>query len=62
MGFGLLQGLGTTLLIRRVTETLTVTKDHKVEQERQHIYYDFYLTTAPMFEPLTVLGFQSLVL
>ena len=30
-----------------------VTKDHKVEQERQHIYYDFYLTTAPMFEPPT---------
>ena len=28
-----------------------VTKDHKVEQERQHIYYDFYLTSAPMFEP-----------
>ena len=28
-----------------------VTKDHKVEQGRQHIYYDFYLTTAPMFEP-----------
>ena len=28
-----------------------VTKDHKVEQERQHIYYDFYLTMAPMFEP-----------
>ena len=32
---------------------LEVTKDHKVEQERQHIYYDFYLTTAPMFEPPT---------
>ena len=31
----------------------TVTKDHKAEQERQHIYYDFYLTTAPMFEPPT---------
>ena len=30
-----------------------VTKDHKAEQERQHIYYDFYLTTAPMFEPPT---------
>ena len=30
-----------------------VTKDHKVEQERQHIYYDFYLTMAPMFEPPT---------
>ena len=28
------------------------TKDHKVEQERQHIYYDFYLTLAPMFKPL----------
>ena len=28
-----------------------VTKDHKIEQERQHIYYDFYLTSAPMFEP-----------
>ena len=28
-----------------------VMKDHKVEQERQHIYYDFYLTMAPMFEP-----------
>ena len=33
-----------------------VTKDHKVEQEWQHIYYDFYLTVAPMFEPLT--GFR----
>ena len=32
---------------------LAVTKDHKAERERQHIYYDFYLTTAPMFEPLT---------
>ena len=31
----------------------TVTKDHKAEQERQHIYYDFYLTTAPMFKPPT---------
>ena len=31
----------------------TVTKDHKAEQERHHIYYDFYLTTAPMFEPPT---------
>ena len=30
-----------------------VTKDHKVEQERQHIYYDFYLTMAPMSEPPT---------
>jgi hypothetical protein len=29
-----------------------VTKDHKVEQECQHIYYNFYLTAAPMFEPL----------
>ena len=28
-----------------------VTKDHKVEQERQHVYYDFYLTLVPMFEP-----------
>ena len=27
-----------------------VTKDHKVEQERQHVYYDFYLTMAPMFK------------
>ena len=34
----------------------TVTKDLKVEQECQHIYYDFYLTAAPMFEPL--LGFS----
>ena len=25
--------------------------DNKVEQERQHIYYDFYLMSAPMFEP-----------
>ena len=30
-----------------------VTKDHKAEQERQHIYYNFYLTTVPMFEPPT---------
>ena len=30
-----------------------VTKDHKVEQERHYIYYDFYLTTAPMFKPPT---------
>ena len=29
-----------------------VTKDYKEEQEQQHIYYDFYLTAAPMFEPL----------
>ena len=29
-----------------------VTKDLKVEQECQHIYYDFYLMAAPMFEPL----------
>ena len=29
-----------------------VIKDHKVEQERQHIYYDFYLMLAPMFKPL----------
>ena len=34
----------------------TVTKDHKIEQERQHIYYDFYLTVDPMFEPL--IGFR----
>ena len=34
----------------------TVTKDLKVEQECQHIYYNFYLTAAPMFEPL--LGFS----
>ena len=34
----------------------TVTKDHKVEQEWQHIYYNFYLTVAPMFEPL--IGFR----
>ena len=33
-----------------------VTKDHKVEQEQQHIYYDFYLTLAPMFELL--MGFR----
>ena len=32
---------------------LTVTKDLKTEQERQHIYYDFYLTTAPVFKPPT---------
>ena len=31
----------------------TVTKDHRAEQERQHVYYDFYLTTAPVFEPPT---------
>ena len=29
-----------------------VTKDLKVEQEHQHIYYDFYLMVALMFEPL----------
>ena len=29
-----------------------VMKDLKVEQEHQHIYYDFYLMAAPMFEPL----------
>jgi hypothetical protein len=29
-----------------------VTKDLKIEQEHQHIFYDFYLTAAPMFEPL----------
>ena len=32
---------------------LTVTKDLKMEQERQHIFYDFYLMTAPMFKPPT---------
>ena len=32
---------------------LAVTKYHKAEHERQHIYYDFYLTMAPMFEPPT---------
>ena len=40
-----------------------VTKDHKVEQECQHIYYDFYLMPAPMFEPLmgfTHVGDQQL--
>ena len=36
----------------------TVTKDHKVEQERQHIYYDFYLTVDPMFELL--IGFRHI--
>ena len=30
-----------------------VTKDHKAEQERQHIHYDFYLMRAPMFKPPT---------
>ena len=30
-----------------------VTKDHKAEQERQHIYYNFYLTTVPIFKPPT---------
>ena len=34
-----------------------VTKDHKVEQECQHVYYDFYLTPNPKFEPL--LGFMQ---
>ena len=29
-----------------------VTKDYKMEQECQHIYYNFYLTVAPMFKPL----------
>ena len=29
-----------------------VMKGLKVEQEHQHIYYDFYLMAAPMFEPL----------
>ena len=40
-----------------------VTKDCKVEQEQQHIYYDFYLMTAPMFKPLmgyTQVGDQQL--
>ena len=35
-----------------------VTKDHKIEQERQHIYYDFYLTADPMFKPL--IGFRHI--
>ena len=35
-----------------------VTKDNKVEQERQHIYYNFYLTTAPMFKPPT--GYKNI--
>ena len=35
-----------------------VTKDHKVEQERQHVYYDFHLTSAPMFKPL--MGFRCI--
>ena len=30
---------------------LMVTKDFKTGQERQHIFYNFYLMTAPMFEP-----------
>jgi hypothetical protein len=29
-----------------------VMKDLKIEQEHQHIFYDFYLTVAPMFELL----------
>jgi hypothetical protein len=29
-----------------------VTKDLKVEQEHQYIYYNFYLTATSMFEPL----------
>ena len=29
-----------------------VMKDHKEEQEQQHINYDFYLTAASMFKPL----------
>jgi hypothetical protein len=33
-----------------------VTKDFRMEQEWQHIYYDFYLMAAPMFELL--LGFM----
>ena len=33
-----------------------VTKNHRIEQEHQHIYYNFYLTPAPMFEPL--IGFM----
>ena len=32
---------------------LAVMKDLKMEQERQHIFYNFYLMTAPMFEPPT---------
>ena len=32
---------------------LAVTKNLKMEQERQHIFYNFYLMTAPMFEPPT---------
>jgi hypothetical protein len=28
-----------------------VTKDHKEEQEWQHIYCNFYLMAAPMFKP-----------
>jgi hypothetical protein len=41
-----------------------VTKDHKVEQEHQHIYYNFYLTAVPMFKPLmgfTQVGDQRLL-
>ena len=33
-----------------------VTKDHKLEQEWQHIYYDFYLMVDPMFKLL--IGFR----
>jgi hypothetical protein len=33
-----------------------VTKDMKIEQECQHIYYNFYLTPELIFPPL--LGFQ----
>ena len=33
-----------------------VTKDHKVEQEQQHIYYGFYLMVDPMFKLLV--GFR----
>ena len=40
-----------------------VMKDHKVEQERQHIYYDFYLMSAPMFKliGLVVKGINCLI-
>jgi hypothetical protein len=29
-----------------------VTKDYRMEQECQHIYYNSYLSVAPIFEPL----------
>ena len=41
----------------------TVTKDLKIEQEQQHVYYNFYLTVAPMFQLLidfTQVGDQRL--